>query len=173
MHNWVAYNACDARWDSTVVSALCHLPALRRIHLPTAASQSSFNERMEIGILLERCPELTQLDLYVSFPPNAARFLDSPRVARLLQLSLHCVAAAEVRRLGAVCPQLKRLRLHECEMLGIDLASALPASLTTLTLSECEGELAAPAPGRVRGHFRHLHRHCSRRSTCHSCLRPS
>jgi hypothetical protein len=156
MHDWVAYNADDPRWDINLISALRQLPELRRVHLPTAASRASMNKRMEIDTVLEYCPGLTQLDLHVSFPLNAARLLSSTHAARLLQLSLHCVAAAEVRRLGVACPHLRRLHLQSCGLANVDLVSALPSSLTALTLLECEGELAAVAPDRVRGHFRHL-----------------
>lgn len=156
MHGWVAFNGCDVQWDTSVVHELCRMPRLRRVHLPTSASRSAVNKRMALEMVLESCTELTQLDVALSFPCNVMRVLTGRHASRLTQLSLDCIGADELSRLAGACSQLCRLHLHDCDLDGLDLSSALPAGLAVLTMVQCEGAVAPNPFERAHSHFGRL-----------------
>ena len=156
MHGWVAFNASDMDWDLCVENCLCHMPRLRRVHLPTNASRVHTGKLMHFERVLESCTELSQLDVMVSHYYNASMLLMSPLSSRLTQLSLEFIGPDELDRLAQACPQLLRLHLHDCRLDDLDLTSALPAGLTVLTMEDCKGAVAPLPFESAQAHFGNL-----------------
>ena len=63
-HGWVAYGGSDTRWAASLSVELAQLPRLRRVRLPSGLAHS-------IEELLERCPQLSQIDVGVCSPESS------------------------------------------------------------------------------------------------------
>ena len=59
-HGWVAYGGSDTRWAASLAGELSQLPRLRRVRLPSGLTSATAIEE-----LLDRCPQLSQIDVGV------------------------------------------------------------------------------------------------------------
>ena len=59
-HGWVAYGGSDNRWAASLAGELSQLPRLRRVRLPSGLTSATAIEE-----LLDRCPQLSQIDVGV------------------------------------------------------------------------------------------------------------
>ena len=147
-HGWVAYGGSDTRWAASLAGELAQLPRLRRARLPSGLARPEE--------LLERCPQLTQIDVGICTPEHVRRLLESPHAARLHQLRMYGVGGAELSLLSR-CPHLRRLHLRFCDLSRLALTAVLPERLTVLTLDERDASCTAPLPTeQLRKHLRQL-----------------
>eukprot|EP00964_Phaeocystis_antarctica_P060469 scaffold36071_cov74-Phaeocystis_antarctica.AAC.5 len=163
-HGWVAYGGSDTRWAASLSGELAQLPRLRRVRLPSGLAHS-------IEELLERCPQLSQIDVGVCSPESTldgglgrtstpaspvVQLLESRHAARLQQLRLYGVGG-ELALLRRSTPRLRRVHLRFCNLPPLELTALLPEGLMVLTLDDCDASCVPPSPAeRLRVHLRQL-----------------
>ena len=156
-HGWVAYNGCNCLWSAELMCTLRLLPGLVRVHLPTTEMRGITAGTAPVGLheLLESCPGLTQLSMAIPSDVEANSLLRGQLASRLLQLHVRHLSAASMQLLSK-CPQLRRLDAQSCYVGGLDMSSALPATLRVLSLEGCEGRLEAVPFELAARHVLHL-----------------